>query len=52
MLVVEFSYMYMYFKSLTICAYIYIQVDKNGTLNYEEFQKLLETIGTWKVSYR
>lgn len=25
-----------------------LDVDKNGTLNFEEFQKLLETIGTWK----
>ena len=27
-----------------------VQTDNNGTLNYEEFQRLLETIGIWKVS--
>ena len=28
-----------------------LQVDKNGTLDYEEFQNLLETIGLWKKMF-
>ena len=28
---------------------LFVKVDKNGTLNFDEFQNLLETIAKWKV---
>ena len=30
---------------------ISVQVDKNGTLDYDEFQNLLETLAAWKKMY-